>query len=544
MKVTQLRLLRGANLFATVPCLMALVDLGDMATIAPARLRDARGILRTLLPGLNAPVDATVEQLLVAASVELQALAGGVRGYASASHAHADTRRIVFAYQIEHVAQAALSHAMHILTDLLNHVTPDLDGALAQLRARTANYQLAVRAQAVAEAARTRALPVTRVSEHAGLLQIGWGSRQQRYLDGASEGQPLLGRAIAADRQLTRALLEESGISVPRGGAVDNLADACRVAQRIGYPVALWPAHATAGDSLPTSCAGEAELTATVHDGERWIVERVMAGPVRQVTVIGARASECAGLSPALRLLAERAASKIGLPDAVVQIALPEIAGGAAAVLGLRALARAPGLESESRRRDGAAGAGRIPVIAITGTNGKTTTTLMIEHVARLAGMRTGCTTTQGVFLHGVQTMRGDCTGYWSHRAVLSEPEVDIAVLETARGGILKRGLAFDACDVGVLLNVSDDHLGLDGVDTVADLARVKGLVVQAARGAAVLNADDPHCVAQAETRHPGTQLVWFSMQSDNPVVRAHVGSAVVLRDESIKCCATAAPRS
>lgn len=167
---------------------------------------------------------------------------------------------------------------------------------------------------------------------------------------------------------------------------------------------------------------------------------------------------------------------------------------------------------------------GRIPVIAVTGTNGKTTTTLMIAHAAALAGGCTGHATTHGVSIGGRTVATGDCTGYWSHRAVLSAPEVDIAVLETARGGILKRGLAYDRCTVGVVLNVSDDHLGMEGVSTVEQLARVKELVAACASGAAVLNADDQHCVAMARRIGNAAELIYFSLHSANAAMRAHIG--------------------
>ncbi|PCB94245.1 Mur ligase family protein, partial [Pseudomonas aeruginosa] len=147
---------------------------------------------------------------------------------------------------------------------------------------------------------------------------------------------------------------------------------------------------------------------------------------------------------------------------------------------------------------------GRIPVIALTGTNGKTTTTLLVAHAARMAGRGTGVTTTEGVFIDGKQVVKGDCTGYWSARTVLHAPEVEIAVLETARGGILKRGLAYDKCDVAVVLNVSADHLGLDGVDTIEQLARVKAVVAQRATRAVVLNAEDNYCVEMADSMADG----------------------------------------
>jgi cyanophycin synthetase len=161
-------------------------------------------------------------------------------------------------------------------------------------------------------------------------------------------------------------------------------------------------------------------------------------------------------------------------------------------------------------------------VIAVTGTNGKTTTTLMIDHCLRTAGVHTGCTTTEGIHLDGKRIQDGDCSGFWSARSVLAAPEVDFAVLETARGGILKRGLAFDRCDVAVVLNISEDHLGLDGIDSLAQLTRVKSVIAQVATGAVVLNAEDDWCrkIPAMLRQHP--DIVWFSLRADDPVLRAH----------------------
>ncbi len=564
MKLVQQRLLRGANLYATVPCLMALIDLGEAANLTAARLDATHARVARLLPELRdhavASGPADLGDLIAVSCALVQQRAGAAPGaftHSCLTSRHTE-RRIVFAYQIEHVAQAALALTLTLFDTLLHEAPFDLAAGVDALRAQAQRYCLPPVARAVADAALARGIPVMRVSEHASLLQLGWGSRQRRFLEGAS-GSALLGRAIAADRQLTRALLEEAGIGVPRGATVDNIDDACRVARRLGGGVAVWPAdtlvHSLAdslADSLDNSLAGAGPATGYEQEddiaaasavalamGERVIVERAVSAPLRQITVLQGRASVApAGAADhaprAASVLAERAAAKIGLPDAVVQVALAD----PPVVVGLRALARAPGFESAAAP-DGAAQQepGRIPIIAVTGTNGKTTTTLMIAHITRLAGLRTGCTTTQGVFLDGVPAMRGDCTGYWSHRAVLSAPQVDIAVLEAARGGILKRGLAFDHCTVAVMLNVSDDHLGLEGVDTVADLASVKSVVVKAASGAAVLNADDPHCVAMAPQLRRETALIYFSMSDTHPLVCSHVasgGSAVVLRGDAI----------
>ncbi|WP_312552680.1 cyanophycin synthetase, partial [Massilia sp.] len=180
---------------------------------------------------------------------------------------------------------------------------------------------------------------------------------------------------------------------------------------------------------------------------------------------------------------------------------------------------------------------GRIPVVAVTGTNGKTTTSLLIAHAARLTGQRTGVTTTEGVYIDGQRIMAGDCTGYRSARAVLTSPQVDFAVLETARGGILKRGLAYDRCDVSVVLNVSSDHLGLDGVDTIEDLARVKAVVAQRASRAVVLNAEDDYCVAMAKDLQAHVEVLYFALDADNPVLLRHLesgGRGVYLEDNTV----------
>jgi cyanophycin synthetase len=166
-----------------------------------------------------------------------------------------------------------------------------------------------------------------------------------------------------------------------------------------------------------------------------------------------------------------------------------------------------------------------LPVVAVTGTNGKTTTTQLIAHALRTFGVRAGAATTQGIYIDGERVQTGDCSGYWSARRVLTDPTVEVAALETARGGILKRGLGFDHCDVGVVLNISSDHLGLDGVETLQDLAQVKGLVARCARKAAVLNAEDALCVAMRETLAPGCEAVFFTLDPANPVFLDHLRS-------------------
>jgi cyanophycin synthetase len=143
----------------------------------------------------------------------------------------------------------------------------------------------------------------------------------------------------------------------------------------------------------------------------------------------------------------------------------------------------------------------RVPILAITGTNGKTTTSRLISHICRQTGKVVGFTTTDGVYIDDYLVEKGDNTGPYSAGMILKEPTVEIAVLETARGGILRSGLAFNQCDVGVVLNVAADHLGIGDIDTIEQMAKVKSVVAEvvSAEGYAVLNADDPLTVSMAE---------------------------------------------
>jgi cyanophycin synthetase len=164
----------------------------------------------------------------------------------------------------------------------------------------------------------------------------------------------------------------------------------------------------------------------------------------------------------------------------------------------------------------------RIPILAVTGTNGKTTVTRLIAHMYKTARKTVGMTCTDGVYIGDERIMAGDCSGPRSAEAVLLHPRVEVAVLETARGGILREGLAFEGCDVGVVTNVSSDHLGQKGINTIEDLARVKQVVIDAVMrdGAAVLNADDPLVAAMAADT--SARVIYFSMNPNSPVTASH----------------------
>ena len=164
----------------------------------------------------------------------------------------------------------------------------------------------------------------------------------------------------------------------------------------------------------------------------------------------------------------------------------------------------------------------RIPIIAVTGTNGKTTTTRLIAHIAKMKGKKVGYTTSDGVYIQNRLLMTGDCTGPKSAEFVLKDPTVNFAVLECARGGLLRAGLGFKKCDIGVVTNVAGDHLGLKGIHTIDQLAKLKGVIPETVHkdGYSVLNADDDRVYAMRNNIE--SQFALFSMDEQNPRIKRH----------------------
>jgi cyanophycin synthetase len=287
----------------------------------------------------------------------------------------------------------------------------------------------------------------------------------------------------------------------------------------------------------------------------------------------GMRVSLCAGMNlstggtardvtdevhPTIKVLCERAARAVDLDicgvDLVVEdisAPMPEEKGG---VIEINA---APGLRmhthpTEGEPRDVGAAIvemlypdgkdSRIPIISITGTNGKTTVTRMISHVLNDGGRTVGATTSTGIFLNGAQIAKGDTTGPISARSILGDKAVDVAVLETARGGLVRRGLAYDWSDISVITNISEDHIGQDGIASIDDLIRIKSLIAERVRagGTLILNADDETSkivLERENVRKIEKKIVYFSLDANNPRLREHGrkgGTAYFLENDAI----------
>src|SRR5262249_3683346 len=238
---------------------------------------------------------------------------------------------------------------------------------------------------------------------------------------------------------------------------------------------------------------------------------------------------------PDNRDMAVRAAKAIGLDVAGIDFITPDISrsfrevGGGICEVNAAPRFRMHVASTEGKSRDVAGPVmdmlfppgtpSRIPIAAITGTNGKSTTVRMVAHIHKMNGRTVGSATTDGTYVDGERTVVGDMTGPQAAQIILRDPNVDLAVLETARRGLLRAGMGYSACDVGAVLNVTADHLGLKGVETLDQLAEVKRIVVEVARDCAVLNADDVRCLMMAD-HTKASRIAYVTMNSRHELVR------------------------
>jgi cyanophycin synthetase len=266
--------------------------------------------------------------------------------------------------------------------------------------------------------------------------------------------------------------------------------------------------------------------------------EQVLVKPTANLSTGGTSTDVTDEVHPSNIFMCERISKIIGLDICGIDIQAPDlrvpISENGGAVLEVNA---APGFRMHIEPSEGIPrnvaepvidmlfpkdNNGRIPIVAITGTNGKTTTSRLVAHIAKTAGYKVGYTTSDGVYIQNELMMKGDCTGPVSAQFVLKDPTVDFAVLESARGGILKNGLAFRNCDVAIVTNVASDHMGLGGIDSLEQMARVKSVVPETVykHGYAILNADDDLVYKMKDNLK--CNVAFFSMDENNPRIVRH----------------------
>ncbi|HYG29082.1 MAG TPA: cyanophycin synthetase [Allosphingosinicella sp.] len=672
--VTEVGVYRGPHYYSHTPMIRIQLDLGRLEEWPTSRIPGFADALLGLLPGVgrhgcSLKVRGGFEKRLREGTwlghvvehvaLELQTLAGSraTRGKTRSVKNRPGVYNVMFAYNEEKAGLAAGRFALELVESLLPNELRGIkgldrvwafDGAyefeqrMDCLKRLVRRNQLGPTTRALVEEAERRGIPVMRLDDKS-LIQLGHGKYQKRIRASITGMTSFVATELASDKNMTKKLLDESGIPVPRGVVVREVEEAVRAVRRLGFPLVTKPLDGNHGRGVTIGIMDEDQLRFGFGEAQRQakgrdvIVEQFFAGNDHRILVVDGRMIAVAERVPAqvrgdgvstirqlvaevnrdprrgnghenvmtrIRIdsLVEEYLARSGLtPDSipeaerVVQLRATanlstggtaidrtneihpdnvEIARRAAMVVGLDVCGvdfvcpditrsvretgggvievnAAPGLRmhiepSEGAPRDVAkpiiemlfprGRPARVPIIAITGTNGKSTVGRMAKHILRYTGCTVGLTSTTGVYINDILVHEGDATGPRSARMVLRDPTVEVAVLETARGGLLREGLAFKEADIGVALNVTADHLGLKGIETVEDLADVKQVVVEAVRrgGFSILNADDPLTVRMA--RQAGGRIIWFTLCGGaemSPMLLEHIdrGGMAVVRE-------------
>jgi cyanophycin synthetase len=648
MRFDSIRALPGPNVYVDRPVLWACIEL---ETLTERESHEFPGFVPRLLerlPGLREHHCAKgmpggfVERLhggtyfghiVEHVALELQNLAGVCVSLGKTLYAGAPGRYdMIVEYRNEPAARFLLPVALDLVQALLDDRPYPLEDRLCEAQRLRADTELGPSTQAIVDAAQRRGIPWLRLND-AGLVQLGYGVHRRLIAATQSDRTSSVASDVACDKALTKRLLAQAAIPVPRGIVARTRADAVAALEELTPPLVVKPLDgnqgrgislrlctaeevarafdlavevassviveeffegrdyrvvvvdgklAAASERMPAHVIGDGECTiAQLIERENLhpqrghghtrpltcitvdaLVEALLVRSGRRLDHILRRGErvflrETANLStggtardvtgevhPSVARMCERAARIIGLDICGIDLLLPDIGQPVPAEgAGIVEVNAAPGIrmhhhpaQGEPRDVGGAivsmlfpSGNGRVPITSVTGTNGKTTVTRLIGHILGATGKTVGMTTTDGIWIGGDCVAHGDLTGFHSARSVLADPAVEVAVLETARGGIVRRSLGYDWSDVGVLTNIQADHLGQDGIETINDLLWVKSLVAERVRagGTVVLNADDERLAElpdEPRLRRLPRRIVYFSTAADHPVVRRHVG--------------------
>ncbi|MGH3777331.1 MAG: cyanophycin synthetase [Pseudonocardiaceae bacterium] len=638
---------RGPNYWSYNPAINLLVDLGSLEEWPTDRLPGFAEHLVELVPELRThdcsqgrpggflerlEEGTWLGHVAEHVALALQARAGfHVRRGKTRSAGAPGHYYVIYSYDNEHVGLAAGKLAVRLVNHLVQP-EPGFDPKheVDELLALARRTRLGPSTQAIVGEAERRGIP-TFLLDHGSLVQLGHGVHQRRIVATVPSSTSAVALDLARDKELTKYLLQDAGVPVPRSEVVRTADGAVAAAEQIGLPVVVKPLDGNHGRGVSLDLNDEAEIRAAFERAQAEtrkgsvIIEQQLRGHDHRLLVIGGRVVAAAQRVPAhvvgdgvatVRQLVDRtnadprrgegheavlthirlderaehllarqqlsadavpangqvvflvdtgnlstggtaidctddvhpenaavaveAALVVGLDVAGVDLVTSDIRrpvselGGAVIEVNAGPGFRMHVAPSEGEQRDVAGplldllfppgGPSRIPIVAVTGSNGKTTTARMISHILRRTGRTVGTTSTDGVYVNDRLILKADASGPKSARMILQHPRVELAVLETARGGILREGLGYDRNDVAVVLNVSGDHLGLGGITSVEQLADVKQVIVEAVprSGVAVLNADDPHVARMADACLG--EVVYFSTRQRNPVVDRHCG--------------------
>ncbi len=572
MEFINILALRGPNLWAYSPVIEALVDLGKWKDTASDSIPGFNDRLMSWLPtmiehrcseGVRGGFFERLQggtyfaHILEHVTLELQNLAGVPVGYGRARESSKEgVFKVVFKYKDETLARACLHEARELILAAAEDRPYDVSAAVTRLRAVAKDNLPGAGLDAILEAAKARGIPAALLDRN-GLIQLGQGVKQRRLRSAQTDQAGAIAQSVAEDRDLTHRLLQAAGIPCVPGYSVDGPEDAWETAEYVGLPVTVRPQFDSSGRGVTRNLASRDEILAAYAtaraEARSIMVESYVAGYDYKLLVIGDSVAAAATrdrdsgapvdvtalVHPATAEHAVRTAKVIGMDIAAVDVITDDIRRPLESQGGVIGEVHAsPPLdifcETSPERAQEIGGAlvtllypagenGRIPVAAVTGTNGKTTVTRVLAHILRGTGVRVGMSCTDGVYLDERRITKGDCSGPASARNVLMNPAVEVAVCETARGGILRAGLAFNVCDAAIVTNIGGgDHLGINDVNTPEQLAKVKRGIVEVVPpgGTAVLNAADPQVAGMA--KYSKGSVLFFALSPDHDVIAEH----------------------
>lgn len=526
MQFRKILALRGPNYWANFPVLEAWVNLEDLKDSPSDEIPGFNDRLKGWLPsmvehqcsvgrrgGFFERLNRGTYQahILEHVALELQCLVGTDVGFGRARETSEEgVYKVAVEYEEEELGRAALERGLELCLAAVHDRPFDVGAEIEALKALHRRVRLAPGPAAIVEAARKRKIPTCRLNAD-GLLLLGQGCKQRRVWGSITDRTGAIAESIASDPDLSRPLLRAVGVPIAGEDGTQP-----------GLPHRLL----VVGDRVVAATRLEpstADVTGRVHlEVEALAVDAARAIGL-DVAGVDVLASD---LSRPLDSQGGVVRSVVAGPDLSIHLNPSE---GQAPPVG-KAIVDSLFGPGEN---------GRIPLFAVTGVNGKTTTTRLISQILAGTGLKVAMTCTEGIYVDGRLVESGDCSGPRSARAILTNPTVEAAVLECARGGILREGLGFDLCDVAVVTNIGEgDHLGLSDIETVEKLARVKKTVVDVVvrgEGHAVLNAADTLVAGMAEGCRG--KVVFFARDPENAVLKDHRsggGKAAFVRNGSI----------
>jgi cyanophycin synthetase len=646
MKILNIQVLKGPNYWSNYrkKLIVITLDLERFEELPTNLLNGFNDSLKILLPSLYEHCCSIGEpggfferlaegtwlgHVIEHVALEIQTIAGMDCGFGRTYSTNAPgVYHVIFSYEIEQAGIYAAHAAVNIIDCLANGKKYlNLDNDLNVLKKLCASEQLGPSTGAIVKEAQKRGIPVTKFA-NSSLITLGYGCNQKKMWATVSSQTSNLAVDIAADKELTKNMLQSNFLPVPKGQVIQTLDELDRSIADLGFPLVIKPHNGNHGRGVLTHINTREKaiigFTQAKQISDKVIVEHFIQGDDYRFLVVNFRLEAVAKRTPAmvtgngidsiqtlinkvnedpkrgdnhehvltkikideemLVLLAEKEftlnsilakhellylkgtanLSSGGTASDVTHLVHPEnirLAERIARIINLDICGIdivAESIQIPITQKSGAiievnAGPGlrmhldpthgmprnvaepiidmlyplndfTIPVVAVTGTNGKTTVVRLIAHLARKANYSVGYSTTEGIYNNGHLIYEGDCSGPASAIAVLSDPSVEYAVLECARGGILRSGLGFDQCDISVITNVSSDHLGLKDIHTLDELARVKAVVAHSTKknGYAILNADDDLVYELKEEL--SCQIALFALQ-DNVRIKQHFDS-------------------